>query len=137
MTFAGVNYLGILIAAVAGYAFGSVYYMVLSKPWMTAVGKTEAEIKANMKAAPFVVAFVAQLIMAIMLAGIIAHLGDKSMTVRNGVISAFFIWLGFIATTLAVNHGFQGAPRSLTVIDGGHWLGVMLLQGVVLGLFGS
>lgn len=137
MTFAGVNTLGILGAAIAGYVFGAVYYMLLAKSWMAAVGKTEDEIKANMSAVPYIVAFVCQLIMAIMLAGVVAHLGDKSMTVRNATISAFFIWLGFVVTTLAVNHAFQGAKRSLTAIDGAHWLGVLLIQGVVLGLFGS
>jgi hypothetical protein len=34
---------------------------------------------------------------------------------------------------MTVNHAFQGAKRSLTLIDGGHWLGVLVLQGAVLG----
>jgi len=32
MAFAGVNYLAILIAAVAGFAFGAAYYVTLSRP---------------------------------------------------------------------------------------------------------
>ncbi|MBM3524115.1 MAG: DUF1761 domain-containing protein, partial [Alphaproteobacteria bacterium] len=35
-----------------------------------------------------------------------------------------------------VNHGFQGVKRALTVIDGGHWLGVLLIQGVIIGWMG-
>ena len=46
------------------------------------------------------------------------------------------MWFGFVLTVLVTNHGFQGAKRELTVIDGGHWLGVMLLQGLVIGLMG-
>ena len=38
-------------------------------------------------------------------------------------------------TTLSTNHGFGGHRSMLTVIDGGHWLAVLLLQGAVLGLF--
>jgi len=30
----------------------------------------------------------------------------------------------------------EGAKRSLTVIDGAHWLGVLVVQAIVLGLFG-
>jgi hypothetical protein len=41
-----------------------------------------------------------------------------------------------VITTLAVNHAFQGSKRALTLIDGGHWLGVLLLQGAVIGLMG-
>jgi hypothetical protein len=35
-------------------------------------------------------------------------------------------------TSLIVNHAFQGAKRMLTLIDGGHWLGVLLIQSAVL-----
>jgi hypothetical protein len=31
---------------------------------------------------------------------------------------------------------FQGAKGALTVIDGGHWLGVLLIQGAILGWWG-
>ena len=34
MTFAGMNYLAILIAALAAYAWGAAYYTTLSKQWL-------------------------------------------------------------------------------------------------------
>ena len=40
------------------------------------------------------------------------------------------------ASFLAVNNAFRGAKRELTLIDGGHWLGVLLLQGAVIGWLG-
>ncbi|MCG8693218.1 MAG: DUF1761 domain-containing protein [Minwuiales bacterium] len=137
MDFGGMNYLAVLAAGVAGFVFGALYYTALAKPWMAAIGKTEEEIKANMSPVPYVIAGIAQLVIAFMLAGVIGHLGTDMATVRNGLITAFFIWLGFILTTMAVNHAFQGAKRSLTVIDSGHWLGVLLVQGLVIGLFGT
>ena len=39
MAFAGINHLAVLIAAVAGFAFGAVYYIGLSKQWLAAAGK--------------------------------------------------------------------------------------------------
>ena len=42
---------------------------------------------------------------------------------KNGMISALFIWAGFVMTSLIVNHQFQMQKRALTLIDGGHWLG--------------
>jgi hypothetical protein len=73
-----------------------------------------------------------------MLAGVILHLAKAGQpaTVRNGMISAGFIWAGFVMTSLIVNHAFQGAKRALTLIDGGHWLGVLLIQGAILGWMG-
>lgn len=138
MAFAGINYLAVLLAAVASFAFGSVYYMTLAKPWIAAVGKTEAEIKAASVSPqlPFIVAAISQLIMAFMLAGVIGHLGQGQVTIWNGLVSGFSCWIGFVITSMAVNHAFQGTKKSLTLIDGGHWLGVLLIQGGVIGMIG-
>lgn len=136
MAFAGINYLAVVVAMVAGYAFGSIYYMALAKPWRTALGKTEEEVKANMTPVPFVLAALAQLVMAFMLAGMMGHLGPEAFNLYGGLTTAFWVWIGFVLTTLIVNHGFQGAKRLLTLVDGGHWLGVLLIQGAVIGLFG-
>ena len=136
MAFAGVDYLAVVVAMVASYVFGSIYYMALAKPWRAALGKTEEEVKASMSPVTFGVTAIAQLVMAFMLAGIMGHLGPEAVTVYGGLTTALWVWIGFVLTTLLVNHSFQGARRSLTVIDGAHWLGVLLIQGVVIGLFG-
>jgi hypothetical protein len=144
MTFTGVNYLAILVAAVAGWVIGAAWYMSLSKQWMAAHGKTPDQFKAEAEIArgaspawlPFPIAFIAELIMAWVLAGLLAHLGPVQTNVWNGVVSAAFVWVGFVATTVAVNNMFSSRKFMLTVIDGGHWLAVLLAMGIVLGLFG-
>jgi Protein of unknown function (DUF1761) len=138
MQFAGLNLFAVVLAAVVSFMFGWLWYGVLfCGQWRAALGKTEEEMKVQgASPAPFIIAFIAQLIMAWVLAGVIGHLGPGEVTFKNGIISAFFLWLGFVITTLAVNHAFQGMKRSLTLIDGGHWLGVLLLQGGVIGLMG-
>src|SRR5262249_59214756 len=72
--------------------------------------------------------------MAWMLAGLMAHLGE--ITVKNGVISALFVWFGFVATTLAVNKTCGMRSPKLILIDGGHWLAALLLMGAVIGAWG-
>ncbi len=137
MTFTGVNYIAVIIAALAGFGLGAVWYTVLAKPWMHAIGKTEAECKqqqGSAKVVPFAICIVALFIMAWMLAGLMGHLGD--ITIRGGVISGLFVWLGFVITTMGVNHAFSGAKPMLTLIDGGYWLAVLLIQGAVIGAFG-
>ena len=144
MTFTGVNYLAVLVAAVAGWVIGAAWYMSLAKPWVDAHGRTMEDFKAQADAAkgtpaawlPYVLAFVAELIMAWVLAGLLAHLGPDQMTVWNGIVSALFVWLGFVATTIAVNNMFGMRKTMLTVIDSGHWLAVLVAMGIVLGLFG-
>jgi hypothetical protein len=140
MTFAGINYLAVVIAALAGFGFGAVYYITLSRPWMTAMGWSSEQQAAHAKGqvnpgtTPFIISIVANLVMAWVLAGVIGHMG--TVTVRSGLISGAFVWLGFVITTMSVNYGFGGRQPMLTVIDGAHWLGVLLIMGAVVGAFG-
>ena len=134
MAFAGMNYAAILVAAIAAWLFGAAFYMTLSRPWMKAARIDPSAMKPS--AVPFIVSFVADLVMAVILAGVLNHLGPGQVTLRNGVISALFLWVGFVATTMAVNHRYEGYGWDLTLIDGAHWLGVMLILGAVIGWWG-
>jgi hypothetical protein len=136
MAFAGINYLAVLVAAVAGFAFGAAYYTTMSKPWLAAIGMTKEQLAAKRSAAPFIVSIVALLVMGWVLAGSIGHLGQGQVTLRNGVISGLFLWLGFVITTLSVNYAFGQRRPMLTVIDGIHWLGVLVVQGAIIGAMG-
>lgn len=137
MQYAGTNYWAIMLAAAVSFLFGAVWYGAFARPWMVAIGKTEEEVKTSGQTPGlYLVAIIALIVMAFVLAGLIGHLGPGQVTLRNGLISGAFAWLGFVATTLVVNHGFQGASRSLTMIDGGHWLGVLLIQGAIIGAMG-
>ncbi|MEM9371951.1 MAG: DUF1761 domain-containing protein, partial [Pseudomonadota bacterium] len=56
--------LGVVLAAIAGFAMGSVWYMVNGDRWLTAVGRTKEEISADKSPLPFIIAFAANLITA-------------------------------------------------------------------------
>jgi len=47
---------------------------------------------------PSIYAFIADI--AWMLAGVLGHLGAGQVTLRNGIISAAFLWFGFVLTTM-------------------------------------
>lgn len=138
MQLAGMNLFATVLAAVASFMFGWLWYgMLFSDAWLAAIGKSREEVKGDTPSPiPFIVSFVGLLIMAWVLAGVLRHLGPGEVTFRNGIITGAFMWLGFVITTMAVNNSFRGAKRSLTLIDGGHWLGVLLLQGAVIGWLG-
>lgn len=135
MRFAAVNYLAVLLATVASFLFGGVWYGLLSKQWMEAAEIPKRKGTGGLSPIPFILAFVAQLIMAWMLAGLMGHLGP--VTVWSGLVSGFFIWFGFVMMATIVNYSFQGAKPTLIAIDGGHWLGVLVLQGIIIGWMGT
>ena len=140
---ANVNYLAAFVAAIAAFVVGAIWYTVFSKPWLAAQGKTMESAKAEQAAKagqlggflPFLLVFVGNLIMAVVLYGIMTHVGP--FTIRAGLISGALCWFGFIATTVTVNYAFQGRKPMLTVIDTGYWLAVLLLTGAILGAFGG
>ena len=144
MAFAGINYLAVIVAAIIGWVVGAAWYMGLSKQWIDAHGKTLEQVKAEGEARrgtpaawlPFLLALVAEIVMAWVLAGLVGHLGPGQVTVRNGIISAAFVWVGFVATTVTVNNMFSFRRPKLSVIDGGHWLAVLIVMGAIIGAFG-
>ncbi len=130
----GVNILSVLAAAVAAFVAGSIYYGVMAKPWMKAVGIAEED--TNMTASLFVMTFVCEFILALVLVRLVGYLGDGDISISAGVISGLFVWLGFIMTTMVVNHRYANRGWDLTLIDGAHWLIVVVVMGVVIGFIG-
>ena len=135
MQFAGMNYLAILVAAIVAFVIGAIYYSALSRPWMKAA-KIDASGPKPAMAGLLVTSFVMELLLAFVTAGVIGHLGPGQVTLLNGVISGLFVWAGFILTTMTINHRYQGYGWDLTLIDGLHWLLVMIGIGATIGLFG-
>jgi Protein of unknown function (DUF1761) len=128
------------LAAIASFVFGGLWYGVLAKQWMAAANLTKQRIDAagGQTPAMLVITLLSQLFMAWILAGVILHMAKAGIpaTAVNGMISGAFIWAGFIATVLIVSHRYQLQSWRLTLIDGAHWLGVLLIQGAILGRFG-
>ena len=129
-----INFLAVLVAAVAGWLVGAVWYGVLGRQWMAALGRTE-DTRRSIPVTPMIIAFIALIVMATMLAGLIGHLGP--VNAERGVVSGVLVWFGFVITTITVGNAFQQRKPMLTIIDGGHWLAVLVVQGAIIGAFGA
>jgi hypothetical protein len=138
MPFAGVNYLAILIAAVAGWLAGAAWYMSLGKVWAAALGMTPAQMGECRKRpyawVPFVLVFVTNLVMAWTLAGILGHFG--ALNAKDGAITGALCWFGFVLTAMLANNAFAMRSHRLTAIDSGHYLVVLVLMGAIIGAMG-
>jgi hypothetical protein len=135
------NFLSVVAAAVAAWIFGAIYYTTLGKFWMAAQGKTAESCKAEFAAksglakfAPFVLSFVGALITGAVLYGILTHSGLWSW--HAGIITGVFCWFGFVLTTVVINNAYAGRKVMLSVIDGAHWLGVLIIIGGIVGWMG-
>ncbi len=127
-----INYLAVVIAGVAGFVLSFGWYWLLSSIWMKALKQKRESVEVVVL--PFLISAVAYLLMAWMLAGLMGHLGK--VTIRGGVMSAFFVWAGFVLTTTVVNQVFRGIKATVTLIDVGNWLAVLVVMGAIIGAFG-
>jgi hypothetical protein len=124
--------ISIIAAGIAGFGFGAVWYMLMAKPWMAASGVTEAQQKAG-GIRPFVVGFVAMVVVAGMMRHLLAGAGIETIgaaVVAGGGIGAFFV-----VPFLAMNYAFSMRPGALWVIDSVNAIGACVAMAVVLALF--
>jgi hypothetical protein len=126
-----VNYLAVLVAAIASYAIASLWYgVIFRKLWMQLTNISE------MKPAPVQMAlpFVGSLVMSYVLTHSIAFGNAYVQTsgVSGGLMGGFFNWLGFIAPVTLMGVVYEKRPWKLWILDNGFWLLSLLVMGAIL-----
>ncbi len=128
------GYLSVLLAALAGFIFGAVWYSVLSKPWVAASGiRMGPDGKPeNYGPTPFILSGLAM----ILVAGMMRHTFALSGIDRwdEGLISGLGIGLFFISPWIMINNAYGQRPFRLTLIDGGYATFGCAIIGLVLTL---
>ena len=126
------EFVNVIAAAIAAFAFGAVWYIGMSKPWMAASGVTEEQQKTG-GPMPFVVGLVAMVIVA----GMMRHLLGTSgvTTMGGGAIAGFGVGAFFITPWVAMNYAFAMRKPALTVIDGINSVVGCTIMGAVLNAF--
>ena len=123
------NYLAILVAAVANMAIGFLWYGPLfGKKWMVLHGYTEAQVKSMNPGPLYAQSFVATLVAYYILARFIS----PTTTLIDGIGVACLVWLGFITTTQFTASLFSTKPRALYFLDTGYQLVTFLVAGAIL-----
>lgn len=137
MRFAGINGWAVFAAGFASWIFASVYYLAIARRLTAAQGWSARAVGGRPAGLfPFVVALVCQMLTAWTLAGVIGHLGPGQVTARNGLISSLFLWAGLALPILAASHALAGRKLTPIAIDAAQWLGVLAIQGLVIGVMG-
>ena len=129
-----VNWLAVLVAALAKFVIGGVWYSppVFGPRWGAIVAVSPEAFKARMVPA-MVTDLLASLVLAWVLANVLKFTGATGLV--PGVRVSFFLWLGFVATPLLSTTVYEGRPFALFVINGGYWLVSMLVMGAVIGVW--
>lgn len=125
--------LAILVAGLAGWIFGAIWYTALGKVWQKALGMNPEDCKdKKMPVAPMVVAFLAALVMSAVLYQLLANLGV--LGVGPAALAGLTVGVGFLLTSTVVNSMFQQKSVTVMAIDGAHWVLAVVVEAVVLSL---
>ena len=126
------DYVVVIIAGFAGYAFGAVYYGLLAGPWRAAAGLSEDEVKPANNVGAYLLGIVANVIVA----GMIRHIFVASGVAGplNAAVSGLGLGLFIAGSYLALNYAFARRPKALGFIDIGHAAGSAVVIAVALDL---
>jgi hypothetical protein len=136
-----INFIAVILAAVASMGVGFAWYhpIVLGKPWMKMMGYTEASMKETQKkmGKMYAISFVMALITAYVLSHVMTLLTNffNYPALATGIMSAFWMWLGFIMPVQSTEVLFGGKAWKLFYINTGYQLASILVMGVVISLF--
>lgn len=127
--------LSVILAALAGFALGAVWYNLLSRQWIAASGvKLDASGQPEGGASPLTYGGAFLCILAV--AGMMRHmLMSTGVTSAGGaLVAGLGVGLFFIAPWITLNVLFSQRPLRLAVIDGGYAALACAAMGLVLVL---
>jgi hypothetical protein len=125
-----VNWLAILVAALAAFGMGSIWYGPLfAKAWMREAGVTLEKARSANIPKLFGMVFVLNLIAA----GSLAMFIGPSGSWRFGLFAGFMTGLTFISTALGVIYLFESRSLRLWLINGGYQVVSFSVMGTILG----
>ncbi|HSC24310.1 MAG TPA: DUF1761 domain-containing protein [Casimicrobiaceae bacterium] len=127
------RHLAVWIAAIVFFVLGAIWYSVMAAPWVAAIGKTMDELSREHGASPlpYVVGFVAILVMCYTLAWLMQRL--HAATLVSGLRLGATVAVGFIAATLALNYGFEARSLTLWLINSVYVVVGLGLAGAIIG----
>ncbi len=131
-----VNYWAVLVAAIAQMIIGALWYspVLFRKQWMSLMNLTEESMKSKKKAQRgYVLMFVSALVMCYVLAHFVVY--TKATTMLDGMLTGFWLWLGFIATVTLGGFLWEGKSFKLYLLNVTYWLVTLVVTGAILAVW--
>ena len=132
-----VNYLAVLVAAIAVFVLGWLWYspLLFYKPWMRAKGVDPAVAMADAKmpAGKLVIELVRCFVLAYLVAHFVTALG-----VSNWLIAAhlgLLLWVAFPVVLLTGSVLWENVPVKVAAIHAGDWLVKLLVIPIIVSVW--
>jgi len=133
-----INWLAVIVTAVAIFALGGLWYSVLfQRKWIALQGRTEEQMRseaasANMRVM-YLSAFVCAFLTAAAMALVLVHFDSSiAFTWLHGAMFGFLFWIGFAGATSYAMALFSAKPKQLWLIDTSYNLVSFVIAGIIL-----
>jgi hypothetical protein len=133
-----IKYPAVIVATLVHFILGGLWYspLLFGNKFLQIIGWTPQQLEqlqAKGSAKDLIVAFVTSLVLVYILAHFVQY--TKATNALAGIQTAFWLWLGFIATTNIATVLFEQRPLGLYLINVGYQLVACALAGLILAVW--
>jgi hypothetical protein len=126
------NYLAVVVAAIAYWFLGALWYAVLfNKPWMALEHITDEQARSMSPVLPYVISFLLNVLIAFVLAQLC--LWRNATTAARGAALGILLWVGFVGPITYSTYMYEMRPWQIFAINEFYPLVGLCLMGAILG----
>lgn len=126
------NYLAVIVAAIAYWLLGAIWYgVVFGEAWMALEHMTEEQARSMNPVLPYVITLVLNVLIAYALAQIC--IWRNADTLGRGASVGVLLWIGFVGPVTFTTYMYEMRPKELYAINQFFPLAGFVLMGAILG----
>src|SRR5208283_300563 len=126
------NYAAVIVAAVAYWILGGIWYGALfSKQWMALENISMDQAKSMNPILPYVITMILNVLIAYSLAQIC--IWRNANTIGRGASVGVLLWIGFVGPITFTTYMYEMRPKELFAINEFYPLAGMVMMGAIIG----
>ncbi|UCG62314.1 MAG: DUF1761 domain-containing protein [Candidatus Zixiibacteriota bacterium] len=128
-----INYLAVIVAAVAYLIIGSLWYspLLFGSAWMKGIGKTKEQLAGGATLINYILALIFGFIASYGIARILLWRGGGGIS--DGIITGLLVSVCFVLATFFMNDIFEKRPAGLTFINALFHIVALIVAGIIIG----
>ena len=126
------NYLAVIVAAIAYWLLGAIWYgVVFGEAWMALEHMTPEQARSMNPVLPYVITLLLNVLIAYALAQIC--IWRNADTLGRGASVGVLLWIGFVGPVTFTTYMYEMRPKELYAINQFFPLAGFVLMGAILG----
>jgi hypothetical protein len=134
MDFSSINWLAVIVAGIAAWALGALWYTALfGKQWRAETGMTDVKPTQSQMMRTTVGSLLLMMFMALGLAFCIPAMAKPEVNWMTGMRCGMLMGVFFSAATIGINYLYQNKSMKLFLIDALYQIIFLGIEGAILG----